>query len=240
MSKAMIPLILIPGHLCGAWLYAPQTAALAGLADCRVAEPGREGSIGAMADRVLAGAPGRVALVGLSMGGMVAMAAMARAPERILGAGLIDTDPYPARSKERDWRRAAMAAARAEGLGAYADGFVARFFAHDPAVEARLGACVRARARATPPALAEAQARALDGREDMIAGITGYPGPVEVIVGAQDRICPPKLHRPIAEACPAAVLTEIPGCGHLATLEAPEAVNARLRHLVERIVAGTP
>jgi pimeloyl-ACP methyl ester carboxylesterase len=42
------------------------------------------------------------------------------------------------------------------------------------------------------------------------------------------------LHGPIAAALPGAVLTEIPGCGHLATLEAPEAVNARIAALLAR------
>ena len=54
-------------------------------------------------------------------------------------------------------------------------------------------------------------------------------------MGAEDRVCPPRLHRKLAEALADAVLTEIPGCGHIATLEAPETVTDRLRSLADRI-----
>jgi pimeloyl-ACP methyl ester carboxylesterase len=56
-------------------------------------------------------------------------------------------------------------------------------------------------------------------------------------VGGEDKVCPPLLHGPIAEALPGAVYTKIPGCGHLATLEAPAAVNARITALLERVDA---
>jgi pimeloyl-ACP methyl ester carboxylesterase len=69
----------------------------------------------------------------------------------------------------------------------------------------------------------------------MVPLIEGYAGPVEVIVGAEDKICPPLLHGPIAAALPGAVYTEIPACGHLATIEAPGPVNARIEAFLERV-----
>ncbi len=86
----------------------------------------------------------------------------------------------------------------------------------------------------TPPEVARAQARALDGRRDMAPLIAEYAGPAEVIVGAEDKICPPRLHAPLAAALAGAALTEIPGCGHLATVEAAEPVNGRIAALLER------
>ena len=95
----MATVVLVPGHLCDASLYAPQRAALAGhevvLADTR-----SDDTIGAMADRLLESAPERFVVAGLSMGGMVAMEVMARAPGRLLGACLMDTDPTAARPRE--------------------------------------------------------------------------------------------------------------------------------------------
>lgn len=224
-----LPVAWIPGHMCGAWLYAPQLAATVGR-PAIVADVTRDADLGAMAERLLAAAPGRFVLAGLSMGAMVAMEAMARAPERIAGALLMDTDPAPAREKEKAWRAARLA----EGVEAYVAAFVPRFFAHDAGAAARLGPQVMAAAAACPAEVVAAQARALDGRRDMIPALQGFSAPVEIVVGAEDRVCPPKLHAPLAEALPGAALAEIPRCGHLATLEAPAAVNARLAALLER------
>jgi pimeloyl-ACP methyl ester carboxylesterase len=188
-----------------------------------------------MAGRLLAEAPERFVLAGLSMGGMVAMEVMARAPERVAGAVLMDTDPSRARAKEIAWRGGLIARAEAEGLGPYVDRFVERFYLHDASAAERLGPLTRQMMAATPLAVAEAQARALDRRRDMIPLIAGYPGPVEVIVGAEDKVCPPLLHGPIAAALPEAVLTGIPACGHLATIEAPGPVIGRIAALLERI-----
>ncbi|MCL5777120.1 alpha/beta hydrolase [Limibaculum sp. FT325] len=233
-----IPIVWVPGHLCGAWLYAPQLARFGSEHPTVIADTTRDDDIGAMAVRLLDAAPARFIVVGLSMGGMVAMEAMARAPERVAGAVLMDTDPTPARPKERDWRASLLAEARRKGIAAYVDRFVPGFFAHDAEVAARLGPLVRAMALETPPEVVRAQARALDRRRDMLGPIAGFGAPVEVIVGGADRICPPRLHPPIAEACAAAVLTELPGIGHIATLEAPDAVNARIADLLARVAAA--
>jgi pimeloyl-ACP methyl ester carboxylesterase len=221
-EEGMVAIVLVPGHLCDAALYAPQFAVLAGH-DVRLADTCRDDTISGMADRLLGTAPERFVIAGLSMGGMVAMEAMARAPERVLGACLMDTDPTPARAREIDWRNALLD----RGFEDYVDTFVARFHLHDPQVAARLGPQTRAAMLRTPEPIARAQARALDTRRDMLPLIGGYHGPVEIVVGTEDRVCPAKLHGALAAALPAGELTEIPGCGHIATLERPDEINAR-------------
>lgn len=222
--------VLVPGHLCDASLYAPQAEALAGHA-VSIADTGEDDTIGGMADRLLARAPGQFAIIGLSMGGMVAMEVMARAPKRVLGACLMDTDPTPAREREVAWRRGLLD----EGFETYVETFVGRFYAHDAEVAARLGPETRARMLAVPEPVARAQARALDSRREMAPLVAGFAGPVEIVVGAEDRVCPAKLHAPLAAALPGARLTEIPGCGHIATLERPAEVNDRIAALLARI-----
>ena len=225
----MVTVVLVPGHLCDASIYAPQAAALAGH-DVMLADTTADHTIGGMADRLLAQVPGRFVIAGLSMGGMVGMEVMARAPGRVLGACLMDTDPTPAREREVAWRHGLLD----ESFEAYVDTFVGRFFAHDAEVAARLGPETRTRMLATPEPVARAQARALDRRRDMLPLIAGFPAPVEIVVGAEDRVCPPKLHEPLAAALPGARLTEIPGCGHIANLERPDAVSERLAALLAR------
>jgi pimeloyl-ACP methyl ester carboxylesterase len=230
-----LPIIWIPGHLCGAWLYAPQLAVFGGVDQGRIADTLSDDNLGAMAERLLAGAPERFVVAGLSMGGMVAMEVIARAPGRVAGAVIMDTDPSRARAKEVEWRADLMRRAADEGLADYVGKFVRRFFMHDASVAARLGPRTRQRMAATPVVVARAQARALDTRREMVPLIAGFAGPVEVIAGAEDKVCPPLLHEPIAAALPGAVYTVIPACGHLATIEAPIQVNARIGALLDRM-----
>jgi pimeloyl-ACP methyl ester carboxylesterase len=93
----MLPIIWIPGHLCGPWLYAPQLADFGGERETIMADTAHDDSLGVMAERQLAGAPERFVVAGLSMGGMVAMEVIARAPERVAGAVIMDADPSRAR-----------------------------------------------------------------------------------------------------------------------------------------------
>ena len=67
--KRKTPLVLLPGLLCDETLWAHQAETLADVADVRIADLTLDDSIAAMAARVLAGAPARFALAGLSMGG---------------------------------------------------------------------------------------------------------------------------------------------------------------------------
>src|SRR5580704_15765607 len=86
-----IPLVLLPGLLCDAALWAPQVAALSDIADPSVADLSRDDSLAGMARRVLSAAPARFALAGLSMGGYVAQEIMRRSPERVTRLALLDT-----------------------------------------------------------------------------------------------------------------------------------------------------
>ncbi len=224
----MPPLVFVPGHMCGPWLYAPQLAAWP---EATIADTFQDDTVGGMTDRLLATAPRRFAIAGLSMGGMVAMEVIARAPDRVAGACLMDTDPNAARDREVDWRAGLLA----KGLDPYIDTFVERFYLHDPEAAARLGPMTRAQMAETPKAVLRAQVNALDTRRDMAPLIAGYAGPVEIIVGSEDKVCPPKVHQPLLEVLPSATLTEISGCGHIATLEHPETVNERIAAWLSRL-----
>lgn len=230
----MVAVVLVPGHLCTAeWLYAPQIEALGGR-EMVFADTTKDDTIAGMADRLLAEAPERFLIAGLSMGGMVAMEVMARAPDRVFAACLMDTDPTAARPREIEWRHGLLD----RGLATYVDSFVERFFLHDPDEAARFGPEIRQRMLETPEPVARAQARALDTRREMIPLVAGFPRPVEILVGADDRVCPPKLHEPLCDALPAARMTVIQDCGHIATLECAADVNANLMHLLRETERG--
>ena len=77
-------LLLIPGLLCTAELWRAQLDGLGDVAEVTVTESHREhDTISAIADAILAAAPARFHLAGLSMGGHVAFEIMRRGPERV-------------------------------------------------------------------------------------------------------------------------------------------------------------
>ncbi|WP_420398490.1 alpha/beta fold hydrolase, partial [Marinovum algicola] len=89
----MTPLVLIPGMMCDARLFAPQIAAFSGNRGLHLAPIAAQDSVPALAAQILASAPPRFALAGLSMGGIVAMEVLRQAPDRVDRIALMDTNP---------------------------------------------------------------------------------------------------------------------------------------------------
>ena len=81
--KDALPSVLVPGLNCSARLYAEQIPALWRFGPVTVADHTRDNSIMAIANRILAAAPPRFALLGLSMVGYIAMEIIRRAPARV-------------------------------------------------------------------------------------------------------------------------------------------------------------
>src|SRR6516165_1679931 len=90
-----LPVVLIPGLNCSARLYAEQIPLLWRFGPVQVADHTRDDSMDALATRILAAAPPRFALTGLSMGGFIALTIMRHAPERVQKLALLDTSARP-------------------------------------------------------------------------------------------------------------------------------------------------
>src|SRR4051794_41980496 len=78
-------------HLCDERLFAAQRAAFAATHDCRVFVFREQDTLAAMAEAVLAAMPPRFALVGLSLGGYVALEIVRRPLGRIRRVAPLDT-----------------------------------------------------------------------------------------------------------------------------------------------------
>src|SRR5437870_13536026 len=94
MAKPL-PVVLIPGLNCSARLYAEQIPALWRFGPVQVADHTRDDSMDAIAKHILAAAPPRFALAGLSMGGYLALTIVRHAPERVQRLALLDTSARP-------------------------------------------------------------------------------------------------------------------------------------------------
>jgi pimeloyl-ACP methyl ester carboxylesterase len=106
-------LVMVPGLVCDADMFAPQVEALARDVDVVVPSLGDAASIEAMAEAVLAVAPPSFALLGFSMGGYVAMEVLRRVPERVTRLALVDTATRGAVRADREPGEAHRPGARA-------------------------------------------------------------------------------------------------------------------------------
>ncbi|MFT3975175.1 MAG: alpha/beta hydrolase [Amaricoccus sp.] len=214
----MTPLVLLPGMMCDARLFAPQIAALSARHTLLLPNLTGADSMAALAEAVLAAAPPRFALLGLSMGGILAMEILARAPDRVARLALLDTNPFAETPEATAARGPAMARVEAGDLAGALDGIIPRYF---PVPRPDLADLCRAMGLALGPAAFLSQSRALIGRADRQEALAGFHGPALVLTGAEDIVCPMDRHDRMHALMPASRLAVIPGAGHLPTLEAP-------------------
>jgi pimeloyl-ACP methyl ester carboxylesterase len=91
-----------------------------------------------------------------------------------------------------------------------------------------LRAIVRTMAEETGPQAFVRQQRAIMTRPDCRPLLSSVRCPTLVLVGDGDELTPPALSEEIAAGIASAQLVRVPDCGHLSTLERPEAVNRAL------------
>jgi len=223
-----LPIVLVPGLNCSARLYAGQIPALWRFGPVTVADHTRDDSIPAIARRILAAAPPRFALAGLSMGGYIAFEIMRQAPQRVVKLALLDTGARPESAEQTERRQPAMERAKSGRFAEVADDAFVFFMHPDRYADMTLKALVRTMAEETGPQSYLRQQRAIIGRPDSRPILAAIACPTIVLVGEQDLGTPPELAREIAAGIPGSRLVVIPECGHLSTVERPEAVTKTL------------
>lgn len=223
-----LPIILVPGLLCSAQLYAPQLPALWPMGQLTIADHRRHDSVEAVARGILDNAPPRFALAGLSYGGYVAFAIMRAAPQRVAKLALLDTQARPDSEEAKGGRRKLMTMAQEGKLDDVVQLLTPKFLSAARHKDEPLKRIVRDMARETGVDGFLNQQRAIMGRPDSRPLLSEIKCPTLVLVGDSDTLTPPDLAREMAAGIAGARLAVIPDCGHLSTIERPDAVNAAL------------
>ena len=221
---AKTDLVLIPGLLCTRALWEPQIAVLGSKARITVADHARHDTMADIARAILATAPSRFALAGLSMGGYVAFEIFRQAPERITRLCLLDTSARPDPPEAMAYRRGLVAAAERDGFGTGFDELFARLVHPDRVSDPEFRRIVRAMADAVGVAGFVRQQSAIMGRADSRPDLARIACPTLVMVGREDALTPVVLHEELARGIAGSRLEIIEHCGHLSTLERPERV----------------
>lgn len=223
-------LLLVPGVLCDRLLWSAQIEALAPYADISVPDHTRHNSISGIAEDILANAPPRFSIAGLSMGGFIAFELWRQAPDRIQRIALLNTNARPADPGfEIPICEQLMEQARAEGVAAVAETLIPHFLSPPCQDNEAMRQIVFAMAEATGVENMRNQMQACLKRPNSCPDLPRVSAPTLIISGLEDLLTPPEQHEEMADLLPNASFEIIDDCGHLSTIEQPDAVNALLQ-----------
>lgn len=223
-------LMLLPGLMCDRTVWLGQIDALSHAWDCRVPNYEAQSDLGAMAEIVLEVAPDQFAMAGHSMGGRVALEVMRRAPERVMRLALLDTGhtalaPGEAGEKEVAGRLRLVNMAYEKGMrtmgNEWLQGMVHPARLHDQTLCNLILDMIESKT----PELFEGQIQALINRPDAIEVLKAIDCPTTFICGREDAWSTPEKHYEMANLVRFSKVEIIEDCGHMSTVEQPEAMN---------------
>ena len=228
MTATAESIVFVPGLLCTGDLFADQMAYFGSKYHCQIADHTTADTLEGIAAAILKNAPPTFALAGLSMGGYIAFEMLRQAPKRITRLALLDTNARADRPEQFKQRRVLMGAA--QNIGARAvQGMLLRYLIHHDRLSDRaLTARVLLMADGIGAPAFVRQQQAIMDRPDNRPFLGHIKVPTVIVVGREDALTPVKVSEEMHAGLPGSVLEVIPNCGHLATMEAPDVVNAIL------------
>jgi len=224
------PLILIPGLLCTADLWRDQVSGLADLADCQVTDEHLcHDSVAAIGRAILAAAPPRFALAGLSMGGYIAFEILRQAPDRVTRLALLDTAAGADDAAKLASRRDLIALARKGKFKGVTERLLPLLIHPNRLGDATLTGRIMAMALAVGRDRFLTQQKAIMDRPDSRSGLSTIGCPTLVLCGMEDQRTPIDQAREMAAGISGARLVLVETCGHMSTMERPDEVNRAMR-----------
>jgi len=226
--KDSLPIVCIPALACSPRLYAEQIPQLWTIGPVTIAQHARHESVGEIARSILASAPERFALIGLSMGGYVSFEIMRQAPERVVQLALLDTSARPDTQEQTENRRIQISLAEKTPITDLADVLFPRLVHPGRRSDEQLREIIRVMAEETGTAGFIRQQTAILRRPDSRTSLSAILCPTLVLVGDSDELTPPDRAAEMAHGIAGSRLVTVPECGHLSTLERPQHVTEAL------------
>ncbi len=248
------PVVLLHGYPLDHRMWRPQIEALS--KECRVIAPDLRGfgqstqrsedahsgvsmrqyaaDVAALLDAI--GVTEPVILCGFSMGGYILWQFVLQFPERVKAIVACDTRVIADSAEAREGRLKTADEVAETGVEPIITAMLPKLLSQatrdsQPAIVDEVSTIMRS----CSPAAIAASLRGMADRPDVTVKLAEMTQPALVLVGAEDAISPPDEMRGIAEKLPQADFVEIPGAGHMTTLENPQAVNDALLAFVKRL-----
>jgi pimeloyl-ACP methyl ester carboxylesterase len=199
-------------------------------------------SIGEMADDVASlldalAVDRPVVMVGLSMGGYVALSFVRSYAARIGALVLSDTRAEPESEEGKPIRDRLIAFARSHSALEVINEMMPRMLsAETHSRRPEVIAEVREIAAAQPPSAIAHAHEAIRDRPDVRPYLSQIKAPSLIIVGSDDILTPPALADSMAAAIPCCRRVTIPAAGHLPNLERPELFNDAINSFLKSLV----
>ncbi|MER3524218.1 MAG: alpha/beta hydrolase [Ignavibacteria bacterium] len=178
-------------------------------------------------------------IVGLSMGGYIALRALEREPQRFRAAVLCDTRSEADSNEAKFKRFDTIKAVRAHGSEVFAEAFVKNVFAPEtfttrPEAISRIKKIIAA----TPPLSIVGTLLALASRTDTTASLSQITIPALILVGEKDVTTPPSSSQAMHEKIPGSEMHLIPAAAHMSNMENPQEFNRRLLAFLDRVASS--
>jgi len=215
-------------HLTNERLYAAQVAALEAHYECAVFAFRDHDSLGGMAEELLANTPSRFTMIGLSLGGYLSFEIIRRQLHRIERLVLIDTTAVADRPERLAGRHADIAKVRENGIEALIHELPARWFHPSHVQRADLVTLMSEMTHSIGARGQLNQQLAMIARPDSHEDLARVRVPTLIMCGREDPVTPVPDHEAMKARIPGARLEIIENCGHLSTIEQPDAINRLL------------
>ena len=222
-------LVLIPGTLCDGRMFLHQLRALRQHATVYCAGYEHLHDVDSWITHLLCQLPPTFSVAGFSLGGLMALELLRRAPERIDRLALIASNAQPGSAKGQKRSAWLHKMWLARGAGVVARHVKPAYFHHE-AKRRRHQQRVLQMALQTPQRSAFAQFAWAASRPQGFDALQGFTGPLLAVAGEHDRLCPPAWQQAMHSVQPAMVRIELERCGHFVPLESPAKLNSALIH----------
>lgn len=219
------PLVVLPGFMSDSRVWDPLVRVLSRYLPVMVAPVRGAERVEDVAEELLCQLPIRFSVVGADLGGSVAMALLQKAPERVVGIGLIGASPLPETPAQAAEREPWIIQARTGRLRAVMQEVCPITSLAPGHMRGKIMSDLADMAEDLGPEVFVEQSRMMQRRCDMQAVLRRAVQPSLLISGVHDTIVPVKRQLFTAELMRQARLELIEDAGHMPLLEQPEQVT---------------
>ena len=223
------PLVFIPGMMCDSRLFQPQISEFSKQYLVCIAPLSYSDSIEKISFEILRQLPPKFTLIGLSMGGILAMEIIKKEPERVMKIVLMDTN-FKSETSETKSKRIPQIKLVNEGKleAVMKKQILQNYLVKNKKNQKILELCLKM-AKELGKEIFINQSKALAARKNYKEILKKIKVPSLIICGRYDRLCPIEVHREMESLIKYSTLEIIPDAAHLPTLEQPSYLNKILK-----------